>query len=130
MKLFSFLFLLFLAFIAGAVYRVKPASYSFETGADTTSKDTCFIIVPNAITPNGDGVNDGIIISHNCPITDFHFWIYDRWGIIIYETTGLKNGSVVDWDHQKYPADTYLWKLTGKQREKEIKTLGHFTLLK
>ncbi|HHG83726.1 MAG TPA: T9SS type B sorting domain-containing protein, partial [Bacteroidetes bacterium] len=48
-------------------------------GADFT------IWVPNAFTPNGDGDND----YFNTPwigVKEFHIMIYDRWGMLIYES--------------------------------------------
>jgi gliding motility-associated-like protein len=43
------------------------------------------IYVPNAFTPNGDGIND----YFNTPwigVKDFHVMIFDRWGMLIYES--------------------------------------------
>lgn len=45
------------------------------------------MIVPNAFTPNNDGVNDKLCLFgwDNC-ITFFQIMIYDRWGTKIFET--------------------------------------------
>ena len=41
----------------------------------------CSIFFPNAVTPNGDGLNDTWIPLSLCPFT---FEIYNRWGAMIY----------------------------------------------
>ncbi|MCH2045550.1 MAG: PKD domain-containing protein, partial [Saprospiraceae bacterium] len=45
-----------------------------------------YIFVPNAFTPNGDGLNDGVYVRGNV-IQEFYFVIYDRWGEKVFETT-------------------------------------------
>ncbi|MCS6991325.1 MAG: gliding motility-associated C-terminal domain-containing protein [Chitinophagales bacterium] len=51
------------------------------------------LFVPNAFTPNGDGINDEFEpIGYN--ITAFFMRIYNRWGKMIYETHNLQHG----WD--------------------------------
>ncbi|MEM0996701.1 MAG: PKD domain-containing protein [Bacteroidota bacterium] len=48
-------------------------------GADFT------IYVPNAFTPNGDGVND-YFATPWIGVREFHVQVYDRWGMLIYES--------------------------------------------
>lgn len=65
--------------------------------------DTCIVLpactltVHNAITPNGDGENDTMIIEGivgEC-YTDNNIEIYNRWGILVYEARQYDNSSVV-----------------------------------
>ena len=49
--------------------------------------------VPNAFTPNGDGLNDEFLIG-GLNLTDFQIVIYDRWGIKIF-TSGAPDKA---WD--------------------------------
>lgn len=44
------------------------------------------IYVPNAFTPNGDGINDTFGVKGE-GIRNFHLFIFDRWGEKIFETT-------------------------------------------
>jgi gliding motility-associated-like protein len=54
------------------------------------------IVIHNAFTPNGDTINDFFEISH---IEDFDCYptnsveIYNRWGVLVYETKNYDNGS-------------------------------------
>jgi hypothetical protein len=45
--------------------------------------------VPTAFTPNNDGKNDLLkpILLGN--VKQYHFWIYNRWGELIFETNDL-----------------------------------------
>ena len=43
------------------------------------------LFIPNAFTPNGDGVNDKFEIK-GTPIADYNLYIYDRWGEQIWST--------------------------------------------
>ncbi len=47
----------------------------------------CHIIVYNAVTPNGDGINDFFRIDNqgNCA-KDLHVEIFNRWGVKVFET--------------------------------------------
>ncbi len=52
-----------------------------------------FIFVPNAFTPNGDGIND-ILYLYTIYAEDVYFAIYNRWGERVFETRNKENG----WD--------------------------------
>ncbi len=49
----------------------------------------CEVFIPNAITPNGDGMNELLVVVPSCPITDYNMKIYDRWGGLVFETNSL-----------------------------------------
>jgi gliding motility-associated-like protein len=51
--------------------------------------------LPNAFTPNGDGLNDsfGVIQIYDY-VSRYHMSIYNRWGQMIFETSNINNG----WD--------------------------------
>lgn len=51
------------------------------------------IIIPNIFSPNGDGINDVFSIKAT-GISNFDCKIYDRWGILLHEWTGIDGG----WD--------------------------------
>ncbi|MDO5759944.1 MAG: gliding motility-associated C-terminal domain-containing protein [Bacteroidota bacterium] len=46
------------------------------------------IFIPNAFTPNGDGINDFVAISGEY-IASLNFAIYDRWGEKVFSTTDI-----------------------------------------
>lgn len=61
---------------ATACYRVIP-EYS--------------LYVPNAFTPNGDGLNDMFQIK-GVGISDFDMSVFDRWGVLLFHSTDLQKG--------------------------------------
>ena len=49
--------------------------------------------VPNVFTPNGDGQNDEFRVLYRS-LAEFHIWVYNRWGKLVYESTDPAKG----WD--------------------------------
>ena len=49
---------------------------------------------PNAFSPNGDGKNDKLIAKECENITEFHAYIFNRWGQKLFEWTDSTDG----WD--------------------------------
>lgn len=78
---------------------------------DTISKTVTVItrlIIPNVMTPNGDGANDyffidGLQFLENCELK-----IYNRWGGVIYKSENYQN----NWDGEGAADGTYFYILT------------------
>lgn len=51
------------------------------------------LLVPNVFTPNGDGKNDEFRVQYRS-LREFHCWVYNRWGKLVYEWTDPSKG----WD--------------------------------
>lgn len=66
--------------------------------------------VPNAFTPNGDGINDDWQIHNIYLYPEASVQVFNKWGKIVFEIT---NGYNVFWDGTKngreLPADTYFY---------------------
>lgn len=105
--------------------------------------DTCQVViidgemllyVPNAFTPDGDGINDvfyarGLGLSN---ATEFTMYIFNRWGELIHEShnpdigwDGRKNGSQVK-------TDVYVWKVivTNPYNNEKGEYVGHVSVLR
>jgi gliding motility-associated-like protein len=66
----------------------------FELGSvNLTDFDQDCITIPNAFTPNGDGVNDTWIIENLEMFPNSYVYVFNRWGQLIY--TGLPGD---EWD--------------------------------
>ena len=52
-----------------------------------------FLSVPNVFTPNGDTHNDEFRVAYRS-LAEFHCWVYNRWGKLVYEWTDPAKG----WD--------------------------------
>ncbi len=46
----------------------------------------CYIAVPTAFTPNGDGTNDYLYPLNAYKAKDLEFRVYNRWGQLVFET--------------------------------------------
>ncbi len=64
--------------------------------------DELFVNVPNAFTPNGDDINEGFCPIFNDPAlaADYTFMIFDRWGLLIFESSTI---------HEKWNANSTVW---------------------
>jgi gliding motility-associated-like protein len=93
--------------------------------------------MPNAFTPNGDGVND--VYGPYIPTALQNFWtivemrIYNRWGQLIYSGNGYWDGN---FNGVPQPVDTYIYYITlhgpdqnNPQQYLDYNLTGSFTLL-
>lgn len=71
-------------------YVLKRTNGCFEakTTVNVTVISCCEVYIPNAFSPNGDGVNDRFRVftgNEGCvPLTDFELSVFDRWGGVVY----------------------------------------------
>ncbi|MDX9906940.1 MAG: gliding motility-associated C-terminal domain-containing protein [Bacteroidales bacterium] len=70
------------------------------------------IFIPNAFSPNGDGVNDMFLMKwEGLSTVDFRLSIFDRWGGEIFSGDGVSSG----WDGKKNgkecPGGVYVYKI-------------------
>lgn len=81
---------------------------------DTTCQQVKAIVVPlidvpNAFTPNGDGIND-IVRVRGYGISKINFRIYNRWGVLVFQSSNAKNNG---WDGRYkgvlQPQDVYTY---------------------
>lgn len=97
-------------------------------------KPAYVIYIPNAFTPNKDGLNDGFK-AQGIGIDQFKMQIFDRWGALVFETNDINNawdGSIKGkGDFESTKQEIYVWKaqVTDVLKEKHS-MVGHVTLLK
>ena len=85
------------------------------------------IVVPQLITPNGDGKNDVWIIQNIQQYPEIKVWVYNRWGNLVYQSQPYEN----DWNgyyteggnvNGPLPASTYFYLIdTMKKSQDPIK---------
>jgi gliding motility-associated-like protein len=89
--------------------------------------------IPNAFTPNGDGINDGFF-GTGIGITSYQIWIFDRWGNLIFTSNDINkawDGSVQGKGGDIAQIDVYVWKVQLTDVfDKQHKYIGHVNLIK
>ncbi|SHM18331.1 gliding motility-associated C-terminal domain-containing protein [Xylanibacter ruminicola] len=82
------------------------------TDSLTSTGDESKLVMPNTFTPNGDGHNDIFKAKEYRNLSEFHAYIFNRWGQKLYEWTDPAEG----WD--------------GTYHGSEVKTGVYFVLVK
>lgn len=54
---------------------------------DCDSTDFCRLYVPNAFTPNGDGINESFGLSALCEFESYEMSVFNRWGQTVFQTS-------------------------------------------
>ena len=101
---------------AGKTYIVNLVVRDSLGCTDTASEkifklQSCYVTVPNAFTPNGDGKNDYLYPLNGFTTSELEFQVFNRYGQLVFETRdwtkkwdGTINGSL-------QPTGTYIWTL-------------------
>lgn len=109
-------------FTSPGTYEVRLTGFdsfgcsSFEINTVEVSSITPQVTIPNAFTPNGDGLND-LFIPKMKGVYSFQMEIFDTWGERLFTTHGLESKG---WDGtyrgQLLPPGNYLYKITYADR--------------
>ncbi|HEY0433957.1 MAG TPA: gliding motility-associated C-terminal domain-containing protein, partial [Chitinophagaceae bacterium] len=93
--------------------------------------DNCYIAVPSAFTPNGDGINDYLYPLNAYKASDLRFSVFNRQGELMFTTT--------DWTHKwdgtrngiLQATGVYVWTLAYKnERGRSVFLKGTVTLIR
>lgn len=93
--------------------------------------DKSYFAIPNAFTPNGDGINDRLNVRVIGIINLIYFKVYNKWGELVFETRKFTDG----WDG-KYKGElqntgSYIWIAEGRDIQGNLLTdKGMFTLIR
>lgn len=92
--------------------------------SDTTYVKVFEFFIPNAFSPNGDGLNDLFRVFALYRNISFELVVYDRWGRVVFETGDIDQG----WDGtvggKECPPEQYVWKMTVRFLGQDIITQG------
>jgi gliding motility-associated-like protein len=89
----------------------------------------CYIAVPNAFSPNNDGLNDYLYPLNAYKAKDLIFKVYNRFGQLLFSTTDWTNKWDGSFKGQGVDPGTYVWILqythtdTGKRVEQKGSTV-------
>jgi gliding motility-associated-like protein len=86
--------------------------------------------IPTAFTPNGDGVNDVLLVKGG-PFTSFDFRVFDKWGIQLFESVSQDVGWNGYYNSVAQPDGTYTWTFAGTTvKGQQVKITGNVTLIR
>ncbi len=94
-----------------------------EIGTVDIEVVACAVIVPNVITPNGDGMNDFLVFENLEHFPNNRLVIYNRWGQNLYEVNGYQN----NWNGDGNADGTYFYLLELNNSDNTIHK-GTFTI--
>jgi gliding motility-associated-like protein len=104
-------------------YRIR-ATENNGNNQESTSNILCLpyktiIFLPNAFSPNGDGLND-VFNPIGVSIENFHIEIYNQWGQQVFTSNNILNGWDGTFKSSPSPQGTYYYQLsaTGTEGEK------------
>jgi len=90
------------------------------------------VYVPNAFSPNGDGLNDVFIPVTNATEDDqLQLMVFNKWGNVIFETTDISKSWDGTLDGYEVQNGIYIWKLIyNKNLGKTEEFTGRIALIK
>jgi len=95
-------------------YWVKAynACFSSTDSVDINFDDckTC-VHMPDAFTPNGDGVNDLFAPIIGCDFTNYLLKVFNRWGMEVFESSNPVDGWDGRYSGKASEMGTYVWEL-------------------
>ncbi len=98
---------------------------------DTTVAVDCTVSLPNAFTPNADGSNDQFYPVTPCTFEEYECSVYDRWGQLIFSTTGQSEKWDGTFRGENCMSDVYVyrmrWRLPGEDVQQAT---GNITLVR
>lgn len=121
------------AYDAVDCYKVLLVVESTLGCTDTTDSQICVedqygLWVPNAFTPNNDGINDTFFATSTVRVPEsFQLDIFDRWGAVIFSSNALEHG----WDGSDIMDGVYAWKVRIKDTSGNMhEETGHVVLIR
>lgn len=101
-----------------------------ETTADITYNNCCSIFIPDAFTPNNDGLNDKIRILFKGEFKLDLFSIYNRFGERVFTTNNIDGAWDGIWKGKPQDLATYNYYVKGICGNQEVIYKGTITLIR
>gem|GEM_PF-1290947 len=83
-------------------------SRGFQLSTDDCS---CNIYIPNAFSPNGDGLNDRFELQSRCRISQYELAIYNRWGEQLFKSSAITQSWDGYYQGELLPVGEYVYHL-------------------
>ncbi len=98
----------------GGTYYVTAKNGACEAIQEIELKDFCLsaLYIPNAFTPEHNGLNEIFIPKYTGEITNYEFLIFDRWGKQIFSTNNIHEGWDGTYKGNPCQIEVYVYKIT------------------
>jgi len=115
------------------VSNISDETASVVIKSVTNNADAGRIVVHQAVSPNGDGINDFLLIEGIEDYPDNKVTIINRKGVIVYSVNGYNNSSKVFDGHSNIsrllqPSGTYFYIIEYTANEKVLRKTGYLIL--
>jgi len=103
----------------------QPHPYDIDAGCD--------FMVPNAFTPNNDGINDEFFVkpTQGCEVKNYRIEIFDQYGRVVYKSKDYLSRWDGTYDGMTLNSGTYFWKINaGFEGNFEIERRGSILVIK
>jgi len=99
---------------AGSDYAVMVSNACGESSQTIRipAEDCCRIYLPNAFSPNGDGINDYFLpFPHSCLFSDYNLKLFSRWGELVFESADPALGWNGKFRSKPLPEGAFIYQL-------------------
>lgn len=117
-------------------FKITLTAYADEGCSNSVTKGDLVILkdaslfVPNAFSPNGDGVNDEFVVSIT-NLKKYHLFIYSRLGENLFQTTSIFENWNGTYNNKAVPVGVYFYVIMGKNTaNQDVKYTGSLTLIR
>ncbi len=103
-----------------------------EKYVEPSTRCECPVFLPNAFSPNNDGINDNFFLFNADNLVLEFFKVYNRWGQEVFSTTNPEFGWEGNYNGKKSEAGTYFYyvKYTCLNSGNKYELKGDVTLLR
>jgi gliding motility-associated-like protein len=93
---------------------------------------SCYLAMPTAFTPNGDGKNDVFRVLNAIKAEDLELTVFNRWGQVVFRTKDWKKGWDGKINGELQPTAAYVWLLryTDRDTKKKVEQKGTVMLVR
>ena len=107
------------------VCNVNSAACTLDSSEMKVNISESYLRVPNVFTPDGNGKNDEFRVSYRS-LREFHIWVYNRWGKLVYESTDPARGwdGTINGRKAAEGAYFYVIRAMGTDAAKDAKYVG------
>jgi gliding motility-associated-like protein len=91
----------------------------YDTASVHIARKTCAceLTLPNAFTPNGDGLNDVFRPLHPCNMTEYMMRIFDRYGKLVFQSADFSRGWNGTYGGTPAETGTFVWMATYRNAD-------------